>query len=213
MINRMPFTREDLRVLFNILDKRKEQRVETRKLIEFIKNPSNLPKTIKAEEVNEVEELYERIRQHIQREKINLKKVFQFSDHKHNQLLDFEVFNKAIRNAKIPLNYFEIRTVFDSLSDSNLINYVIFINTIEGTNVQQSEKENLETPKKYNEDDKNIEDSINLRRSVDLVEERENEVLTQKNYMNAQGSRTKPETTRGNLTARLLAMSKAIINN
>jgi Ca2+-binding EF-hand superfamily protein len=207
----MPFTREDVRVLFNILDEKKEQRVETHKLLEYIKNPSNLPKTIKAERVNEVEELYERIRQCIQRERINLREVFQFSDHKHNQLLSFEAFNEAIRNARIPLNCFEIRTVFDSLSDSKLINYATFINTIECSNNQESGKENIETSQRHYEDTKNIEDSINMRKSVDLVEE--GEVLAHKTCMNAQRSRTKPETARSNLTARILAMSKAIINN
>ena len=126
--------------MFDILDTKKERKIDSKKLIEFFCNPRKFIKynlQLKSEDEipnsdDELTEYYEKISQYVKKTNISLNEIFKFYDHNHNQMLTFEDFNDAIKNSKIPINYFEAQIIFRSLQDieTNLMNYSNFVEKI-----------------------------------------------------------------------------------
>lgn len=238
---RLPFSREDTRVLFSMLDEGREQRVKVKRLLEFIKHPSkhvSLPRIMNArqEKASELEELYERVSQHVRKTGVSLRPAFQLHDRRHNQLLDFKEFGEAVKHARIPLNCFEMRSIFEALGDSGFVDYSTFIdkvtanlpakdnceeneiiiNKFDTREYKKAELANKAVEYKYvngmqERKEKMKENAEQLEDSINFRKSAESaevrEMFVQKS--NVKTIKEKPKTTRGNLSTRLLTMCRA----
>jgi hypothetical protein len=70
-------------------------------------------------------ELHRRMVAYAQKEKLDLEKAFRFHDYAHNGLINFETFAKVCQESRLPLDAFELRSVFEALQErgSHTINY------------------------------------------------------------------------------------------
>ena len=119
---KLPLNREDIRVLFNELDKNKRGKVSPDKVNTFLANPQSL---------FQLSDIYKKLHQHI-----NLSLSLQ-----NNKKLTYDDFKQLITTLKVPLNLNEIELVFNELKDKNdVLDYNTLVKCV--THYTDSAKQN-----------------------------------------------------------------------
>lgn len=132
-----------MRVLFTMLDNDHDKKISKNDMELFFINPEGCNflkvKEVWVAEQHNLQDLYERIRAHLQNEKINLKDLFNGQDKEGTSKISFEELKKVFQNVRMPLNNEEMNYFYETIQKDKE-NKMDYNNLLEKINPSEEKK-------------------------------------------------------------------------